>query len=240
MAFGSATGAFMAGVRALLPLTPGVVPFGLVTGVMAIDMGMSPATAMSMTLIFYSGSAQMVALQLLHQGVVPVAIVLTALIINLRFIMYSASMAPHLQGMPRRKTWPLSYLLSDQSFALCSFKLRSGELGRFALPYYAGTAITMWLVWNLSVLAGILMGAKVPQAWSLGFTIPLSFLALLVPAIRNVPSLAAAVVGGLLAVLAVRLPYNLGLVTAAIGGVAAGLLTETLRNRAPQVEGQTP
>jgi len=240
MAFGSATAAFMAGVRALLPLTPGVVPFGLVTGVMAIDMGMSPATAMSMTLIFYSGSAQMVALQLLHQGVVPVAIVVTALIINLRFIMYSASMAPHLHGLPRRWTWPLSYLLSDQSFALCSFKLASGELGRFAHHFYAGTALAMWLVWNLSVLAGILMGAKVPQAWSLGFTIPLSFLALLVPAIRNVPSLAAAVVGGLLAVLAARLPYNLGLVTAAIGGVAAGLLTENLRNRAPQAEGQTP
>jgi predicted branched-subunit amino acid permease len=114
MSYPSATQAFLQGLRALLPLTPGVIPFGLVTGVMAVELGLSPATAMGMTLLFYSGSAQMVALQLLSNGVLPVAIVATALIINLRFIMYSASLAPHFHGLPRRWTWPLCYLLSDQ------------------------------------------------------------------------------------------------------------------------------
>jgi predicted branched-subunit amino acid permease len=80
-------------------------------------------------------------------------------------------------------------------------------------------------------LAGIYLGASIPETWSLGFAIPLSFLALLVPGIRNAPSLAAAVVGGLLAVFAIDMPYNLGLVTASIGGVIAGLLTESLRKR---------
>ncbi|MGH8425628.1 MAG: AzlC family ABC transporter permease, partial [Pseudomonas fluorescens] len=184
MPYQSGREAFMQGVRALIPLSPGVVPFGLLTGVMAINMGMSPGTTMGMTLLFYSGSAQMVALQLLHTGVMPLAIVVTALVINLRFIMYSASLAPHLHHLPRRWTWPLSYMLSDQSYALCSLKLSSGELGQFAHHYYAGTAAAMWLSWQLSVLTGIYLGASIPETWSLSFAIPLSFLALLVPGIR--------------------------------------------------------
>ncbi|WP_341958642.1 AzlC family ABC transporter permease [Pseudomonas sp. RC10] len=233
MQYRSGAQAFWQGVRALLPLTPGVIPFGLVTGVMAIGMGMSPGTAMGMTLIFYSGSAQLVALQLMQTGVLPVAIVVTALIINLRFIMYSASLAPHLNHLPRRWTWPVSYMLSDQSYALCTMRFASGELtGPFAHWYYAGTAFSMWLAWQVSVLAGVLLGASIPESWSLTFAIPLSFLALLVPGLRNVPTLAAATVGGLIAVLAVKLPYNLGLVIASVGGIVAGVLAENARNNA--------
>ena len=231
MPYPSGRAAFGHGVRALLPLTPGVIPFGLVTGVMAIKMGMTPTMAIGMTLLFYSGSAQMVALQLIHSAVLPAAIVVTALVINLRFIMYSASLAPHLHTLPRRWTWPLSYMLSDQSYALCTLKFSSGELGKFAHHYYAGTAVAMWLAWNLSVVAGVYLGASIPESWSLGFAIPLSFLALLVPAIRSVPALGAAVVGGLIAVLAVDLPYNLGLVTASIGGVIAGVAIESSRRK---------
>lgn len=229
MSYRSGREAFMHGVRTLLPLTPGVIPFGLVTGYMAVQMGMSPGTSIGMTLLFYSGSAQMVALQLLHTGALPVTIVVTALIINLRFIMYSASLAPYLHHLPRRWTWPMAYLLSDQSYALCVLKFASGELGRFAHHFYAGTAISMWLAWQLSVVAGIYLGASIPESWSLGFAIPLSFLALLIPGLRSMPSLGAALVGGVLAVLAINLPYNLGLVTASIGGVIAGLVIESLR-----------
>lgn len=244
MAFQTGREAFIHGARALLPLIPGVVPFGLVTGVMAIKMGMTPTMAIGMTLLFYSGSAQMVALQLIHSGVLPVAIVATALIINLRFVMYSASLAPHLHQLPRRWTWPMSYMLSDQSYALCTLKFSAGELGRFGYQYYAGTAVLMWLAWNLSVAAGVYLGGSIPESWSLGFAIPLSFLALLVPGIRSMPALVAAIVGGSIAVLAVDLPYNLGLVTASIGGVIAGVSAESLRKKpsetAFQAEGERP
>ncbi len=223
--------AFFHGVRTLIPLTPGVIPFGLITGVMAIEMGMSPGMSMGMTLLFYSGSAQLVALQLLQNGALPVTVVVTALIINLRFIMYSASLAPYLHHLPRRWTWPVSYLLSDQSYALCTLKFSSGELGRFAPHFYAGTAVAMWLTWQLSVFAGVYLGASIPEAWSLSFAVPLSFLALLVPGIRSAASLGAAVTGGLIAVSAVKLPYNLGLVTASIGGVIAGLMIENARRK---------
>jgi predicted branched-subunit amino acid permease len=233
MHYGSGRDAFGRGVRALLPLTPGVIPFGLVTGIMAIKLGLSPATAMGMTLLFYSGSAQMVALQLLGTGVMPLAIVATALVINLRFIMYSASLAPHLHNLPRRQQWPLAYLLSDQAYALCSLGYASGAYGRFGHHYYAGSAFAMWLCWQLSVLAGICLGTGIPESWSLSFAIPLSFLALLVPGLRSRAALGAAIVGGAIAVWAVNLPYNLGLITACIGGVAAGLAIESARAGSP-------
>jgi 4-azaleucine resistance transporter AzlC len=236
MPYRSGMHAFFHGARTLMPLTPGVIPFGLITGVMAIDMGMSPGTTIAMTLMFYAGSAQMAALQLLHNDVVPVAIIFTALIINLRLMMYSASLAPHMHHWPRRWSWPLAYLLSDQSYALCTLKLTSGELGEYARYFYAGTALTMWLAWQLSVVAGVYLGASIPDTWSLGFTIPLSFLALLVPGIRNAPTLGAALVGGSIAVMAVDLPYNLGLVIASIGGIVAGLVIENAR-KSPQVSG---
>lgn len=237
MHYRSGKQAFVQGVHSVLPLTTGVVPFGLITGVTAVEMGMSPVDTLGMTLLFYSGSAQMVVLQLMQSGALPLTMVVTALVINLRFLMYSAALAPHLSALPRRRTWPMSYLLSDQSFALCSLKLTSGGLGPFAFPYYAGTAITMWLGWNLSVLAGVFLGKGIPDSWSLGFAIPLSFLAILVPGIRSPATLGAAVAGGVLAVLAIDLPYNLGLLVASAGGVVAGLGIEHLRKDLPVTPG---
>ncbi|WP_445672106.1 AzlC family ABC transporter permease [Pseudomonas inefficax] len=226
MSYSSATQAFKQGAHSALPLTSGIVPFGLITGVTAIGMGLSPADAVGMTLLFYSGSAQMVVMQLMQSAALPVTMVVTALVINLRFLMYSASLAPQLGHLPRRRKWLMAFLLSDQSFALCTLKMGSGELGRHAYPYYAGTAITMWFGWNLSVLAGMYLGAGIPEDWSLGFAIPLSFLALLIPGIRNAAMLGAALTGGALAVLAADLPYNLGLLVGALGGIIAGLTIE--------------
>lgn len=225
--------AFVDGARAVLPLTTGSAPFGLITGVTAVGMGMSPLDSMGMTLLFYSGSAQMVVLQLIQNGALPMTAVVTALVINLRFVMYSAALAPHFSHLPRRRTWPMAFLLSDQSFALCSLKLGSGGLGQFAVPYYMGTAVPMWFGWNLAVLAGVFLGSGIPASWSLGFAIPLSFLALLVPSIRNPATLGAAIVGGALAVLAHDLPYNLGLLVASLGGVITGVSIEQLRKPAP-------
>lgn len=239
MPYPSGTQAFRQGVHSALPLTSGIVPFGLITGVTAIGMGLSPADAIGMTLLFYSGSAQMVVMQLMQSAALPVTMVVTALVINLRFLMYSASLAPHLGQLPRHRKWPMAYMLSDQSFALCTLKMGSGGLGQYAYPYYAGTAITMFFGWNLSVLAGMYLGASIPEDWSLGFAIPLSFLALLIPGIRNAATLGAALTGGVLAVLTANLPYNLGLLTGALGGIIAGLAIESWQKQQTGPEANT-
>ncbi|MBV1787333.1 AzlC family ABC transporter permease [Marinobacterium sp. D7] len=224
--------AFISGVQALLPLIPGVIPFGLVTGITATEQGLSPLTTMGMTLLFYAGSAQLVALQLLREDVLPLVILFTVLVVNLRFMMYSASIAPHVHSLPRRWKWPLSYMLSDQAYALSILKFTAADASKNVHYFFAGTAIAMWLSWIISVMLGIVLGTGIPASWSLDFAIPLAFLAILVPAIKNSPHLAAASVGGLVAVLAIDAPYNLGLLLAAICGILAGVTLEQLQLKA--------
>lgn len=226
----TAKDAFFNGVRALIPMVPGVIPFGLVTGVMAVEQGFSPFATLGMTLLFFAGSAQMAALQLLRHDAFALVILLTALVINLRFVMYSASLAPYLHDLPRRWKWPLAYMLSDQAYALSILKLSSIEMVGVGHWYYAGTALCMWLSWQLSVMVGVFLGAGIPANWSLEFAIPLSFLALLVPAILNSACLAAACVGGVVAVAAMGLPYNLGLLLASLCGVLTGLVVGHYRS----------
>lgn len=226
MLYPTARAAFWGGVRALAPSMPGIIPFGLVTGITATEMGLAPATTLGMSLLFYSGSAQMTALQLLRSDTFALVIVLTALVINLRYLMYSASLAPYLHHLPRRWTWPLAYLLADQAYVISILRYSAGELQRFDHYFFAGSALNMWLTWQLSVVAGVALGAGIPASWSLDFAIPLVFLALLVPAIRNRACLWAAVVAGSVAVMAAGMPYNLGLVMAALCGIASGLLAE--------------
>lgn len=218
--------AFFAGVRALLALIPGVIPFGLVTGITATEQGLSPLETLAMTLLFYGGAAQLVALQLMREGVLPLIILFTVLVVNLRFMMYSASIAPHVHTLPRRWKWPLSYMLSDQAYALGIVRFTRPDTDGTDLYYFAGTAITMWLSWNLSVALGLLLGTGVPASWALDFAIPMTFLAILIPAIRNSAHLSAACTGGLVAVLGIELPYNLGLLLAAITGICAGITVE--------------
>lgn len=221
--------AFLEGVRALMPMVPGVIPFGLVTGITAVEQGFSPFATLGMTLLFYAGSAQMAALQLLRNDAFALVILLTALVINLRFVMYSAWLAPYLHHLPRRWKWPLAYMLSDQAYALSVMKLTSSKTAGSVHWFYAGAAFSMWLSWQLSVMVGAFLGAGIPSSWSLEFAIPLSFLALLVPSIRNCASLAAACVGGVVAVLAMEMPYNLGLLLASFCGICAGVFVEHRR-----------
>jgi len=152
----------------------------------------------------------MAVLQLLRSDTFAFVILLTALVINSRFLMYSASLAPNLHHLPRRWTWPLSYMLADQSYALSIFKLSSSAQRAFGHYFVAGATVSMWLTWQLSVITGVCLVAGIPSNWSLDFAIPLVFLALLVPAIRGPASVCAALVGGLVAVFAVDMSYNLG------------------------------
>lgn len=225
--------AFYAGVRALLPAAPGVIPFGLVTGVTAIEQGLSPLTTIGMTVLFFAGAAQMAALQLLRNDAFPLVIIVTALVINLRFLMYSASMAPHFARLPKRWKWPLSYVLSDQAYVLSILKFTDGKSALYGHYFFAGAGFSMWLTWQLAVMAGAFLGAEIPASWSLDFAIPLVFLALLVPSVRNSGCLAAACVGGVVAVLAVDMAYNLGLLLASVCGICTGLMVERFQRRRP-------
>jgi 4-azaleucine resistance transporter AzlC len=219
----SAAPAFWRGLRAFAPLIPGVVPFSMVAGIAAVQAGFTPLQSIAFSLIGYAGSAQLIASQMVAAHAPVVLIVLSSLIVNLRFAMYSASMLPLFGGVSLSRRWPLAYGLTDQAYAVTM-----GRPATEAQPvaYYTGAAVLMWLTWQSGTAVGALLGAKVPAGWPLDFAVPLSFIALLVPVLTSRPQVLAAVVSALVAVLAQGLPFRLNLILGAVCGVAAGLLAQ--------------
>ncbi len=215
-----------AGVKAISPILLGVVPFGTISGIAAVEAGLSPVAAVGMSLIVFAGAAQLAAVQLIGMGASPAVIVLTALVINLRFAMYSASIGPHLKRLSGRLKGLSAYVLSDQAYAvsIASFNESPGRAYRHW--FYLGAAWALWVTWQICALLGIFVGTRVPESWSLDFAIPVTFLAVVVPAIKDRPAAAAALAAGLVAVLAFGLPFNLGLILGAAAGILTGLLVE--------------
>jgi predicted branched-subunit amino acid permease len=166
-------------------------------------------------------------LQLLGEGAVWLVMALTAWTINLRFTMYSAALAPYLQKEPLLRKVPFAYILSDQAFGVTMSRF-ANETPANPSWYFYGSAATVWATWQASSIAGALLGTLVPPSWGLDFAFPLSFMALMFAALKDRPAVLAAVIAGLVAVLAKGLPYNLGLVLAALLGIGAGILAENV------------
>ena len=220
----------MSGARDALPILLGVVPFATICGVAAVSVGLTPFEAIGMTFIVYAGASQLAVFQLMSTGSPWFIMVLTAWIINVRFTMYSAALAPFLHKEPLSRKAPFAYMLSDQAFGVTMSRF-SNELPANPAWYFYGAAAAVYVTWNISATAGALLGTLVPKSWGFDFAFPLSFMALMFAALKDRPTVLAALVGGISAVLAKGLPYNLGLVLAATLGIAAGALAETVSSR---------
>jgi 4-azaleucine resistance transporter AzlC len=218
--------ALAAGVRAILPMLPGVAPFGVLAGLAAVEAGLSPLAALASSVFIFAGVAQMATMQLIGSGALPLVIVMTAVVINLRYLMYSAALAPYFSHLSVQWKWWLAYLMTDQSFAVTVAHAHGSSERAHLRWFYLSGAILLWSVWQLSTAVGIFVGAKVPESWSLGFAIPLIFLGLLIPLLRDRPTVVAALVGGAVALAARELPLNLGLLAGAAAGIGAGMLAD--------------
>ena len=224
---------FLIGARAALPILLGVVPFAMITGVAAVGVGLSPWDTLGMSVIVFAGASQLAVLQLMKGGSPWIIMVLTAWVINLRFMMYSAVLAPSLQKMPTRWRAGLAYMLSDQAFGISmSYFATHDEIDK--RWFYFGTALTIWVTWQVSAIAGSLLGTLIPASWGFDFAFPLSFMALMFAALRDRPTVVAAVTGGLMAVVGKALPNNIGLVLAAMVGIGCGMLAENSLLKARQ------
>jgi 4-azaleucine resistance transporter AzlC len=213
---------FLSGIIDLLPILLGVAPFGLIYGIAAINAGIPPLQAMLMSSVVFSGSAQFAATQLIANGALSSVVVLTILVVNLRHVMYSASIAPHFKGLSTRWKSFLAYLLTDEAFAMTVTRFNEKPDMLYKGWYFFGAGFALWFTWQIATAVGIFAGGQVPSNWSLDFTIALTFLALSVPSIRDRATAVAAITGGVAAVLLHGMPYQLGLVTAALLGIAAG------------------
>ncbi len=219
------------GIRAELPLLIGVVPFGMVYGVVAVQAGLSAGLAQAMSSIVFAGSAQFVAAVLLGQSVPLLLVVATAAVLNLRHLFYSASVAPHIRNLPGPWKYLLAYLLTDEAYAVTI--VHYSETDPLQQDhhhwFFLGAGLTLWTSWQISTMIGIFFGLNVPPEWSLDFALALTFIAMLVPMLKDRPNLFAALTSGLCALAFAGLPYKLGLVLAALAGILAGTFVERLR-----------
>jgi 4-azaleucine resistance transporter AzlC len=227
----------VAGARDAVPVVLGVVPFALVAGYAAVEAGLSTAAAVGASVVVFAGASQLAAYELLGSDAPLAVVVLTAVVINLRMMMYSASLAPHLRDVGRRARAGAAYFLTDQAFALSVSRYRE-ETGTDRLAYYLGAAVLLWLCWQVGTVAGVALGTGVPPEWGLEFAAPLVFLALLVPALEDRPSVAAAVVAGAVALVGADAPLNVGLLLGATAGIATGLLVERRTGRGGDAGGE--
>jgi len=240
---------FFSGIKGVFPILIGVLPFGMIFGVLALGAGIPKGAAQAMSAVVFAGSSQIVMTQLIGGGAPGLVIVLTVAIVNLRHALYSASLAPYVRGLKPAWKWLLAYLLTDEAYVVSilhyeepySASPPSGNTERDltavegSLPashdfrhwYFFGAALALWTTWQLSTAVGIFLGAIIPSSWSLDFTLALTFIALVVPALKNRADLAAALSAGLIAVAAYAWPYKLGLMTAAFVGIFVGMLVES-------------
>lgn len=218
----SAKESFLIGASTIIPVMPGIVPFGMLTGVVTIAAGVSPVNAIFMTLFMFAGAAQVTAAQLLAESSTAIMIVATTIMINLRFIMYSASITPYLGKISIWQRLFLAYTLSDQAYAVSIVEFTKKNSPFQRAPFFLGACVSLYVTWMAATIGGIFFGALIPPEWSFDFAVPLTFLALLMPNITDRATALAAGVAALVAILSVSLPYNMGLMAGAFTGIFAG------------------
>lgn len=223
---------FFSGVRVGLPVMLGIVPFGLVAGVSAASVGLVNIQAIAMSALVFAGASQLAGLQLIAAGAPVFVILLTTFFINLRFMMYSASLAPFLARFSGGSRGFLAYFMTDQAYALSIRRFTEEPEMPYKRLYYLGFAAPIWFVWMLATAVGVFVGAQVPEGWSLEFAIPLIFMALIFPVLIDRASVAAALAASITVVVAHALPFNLALIVAAFVGIGTGTFVEAVQKRA--------
>jgi predicted branched-subunit amino acid permease len=223
---------FLAGSREVAPLLLGTVPFGFVVGVATVAAGMTPLEGLALSVFSFSGIAQLIAAQLIAVGSPVIVTVGAGAVLGLRLLMYSAALAPHVAHLPLRWRLAIAYMLTDQGFALAVRHYEAPGDRTHRHWHLIGSSAVLWITWQASIVAGLFAGAAVPASWSLDFTVVLTFIALLMPALRSRVDVAVALVAGAVALVGAGLPYRLALVVASVAGIAVGLAIELRREAA--------
>jgi 4-azaleucine resistance transporter AzlC len=226
---------FIAGVKDTLPLVVGAIPFAIIFGAVAVTNGLSPAAAAGMSAFVYAGSAQFIGAQLVGAGAAIPIIVITTFIVNLRHALYSASLGPYMKHLSQRWIIPLGFWLTDETFVVV---IRHFErLGQASPWYYLGSSLAMYINWQFCTWIGIFAGKNIPEprSWGLDFALSVTFIGMTVPMLKNRSNVVSVIVAGVVALLANSLPNKLGLILAALLGVAAGVISKRYFNESPDV-----
>jgi len=216
------------GFRDGAPFVLVVVPFGMLFGVVATEAGLNLAEVMGMTALVIAGASQFAAIALMQENA-PVFIVLaTALAVNLRMAMYSASLAPYIGGAPLWQRALAAYFMVDQSYAcsIAEYERRPEMTIPERIAYYFGCMSPVCIPWYAATYIGAELGARIPPEFALDFAVPITFLAIIAPMMRTLAHVAAAAVSVAVSLALAFLPYNLWLMIAAVAAMATGAQVE--------------
>lgn len=221
------------GVRAMAPVSVAIAVWGVVTGVALVNAGLGTGASLLMTATVYAGSAQLATLPLLVVGT-PLPIVwATAMLVNLRFVIFAAASRRSFVGLPFRQRLLAGYLNGDLGFAL--YSQRFSDATEFGTPqqygFFYGCGVMNWLVWQVSSVIGIFVGSLAPTEWGLELAATMALVAVLVPMVAKIPAVTGIAVTGVASLLTVGWPMRLGLIVSVFAGVAAALGTETAVTR---------
>lgn len=218
--------ALLAGIKKGLPTLPGLVAWALVVGVAMIKTDFTLWQALGMSLLVYAGSAQLAALPLIVVDAPIWIIFLTALIVNLRFVIFSVILAPHFSHLSWRQRTLWSYLSSDVSIVLFvqRYPSHQPEVGKF--DYLKGLLLPSWIAWQIGSIMGILLGSQIPEEWGLGYAGALAILCILLPTVLNRAALVGVIIAGTIALFTAHWPYKLGIVLAIIVGMVGAMIWE--------------
>ncbi|MEO1403015.1 MAG: AzlC family ABC transporter permease [Cyanobacteria bacterium J06635_1] len=219
---------FWTGARDIFPLVVGAIPFGIIFGTLATNSSLSVGGTLAMSALVFAGSSQFIAVGMIAAGTGWPLVVLTAFIVNLRHLLYSVSLVPHVKLLSQRWKAILGFLLVDEVFAIAIRRYDAHDRSPFKHWYYLGAALTMYVSWQLSTLLGITVGQRIPNAaeWGLDFAMSVTFIGMVIPYLKTRPMFVAVVVAGVVALVTNPLPHQLGLLVAAVAGVAAGVYSE--------------
>ena len=221
------------GFRAFLPLSVGLIPWALVTGVAMRSTGLSVVEAVGMNLIVFAGTAQLGTLPLIGAGAPLWLIAVTALVLNLRFLIFSAALAPAFERVPLLQRMLSGYLLVDGVFAIGAERMLASEDRDWRMGFFLAPSAYAWVLWQVFVLCGVLGAGALPQDWSLEFMATIALITLLAPIARARPMMVAALVGGVATVLLADMPLKLGMIGGIMLGIAAGFAAERWQSRGP-------
>jgi 4-azaleucine resistance transporter AzlC len=234
-------GEFIAGVKDTFPLMLGAAPFGIIFGALAITSGLSAAATLGMSLFVFAGSSQFIAVGLLARAASLPVIILTTFVVNLRHMLYSASLAPYMKHLSQKWLLPLGFWLTDETYAVVIRRYPQDDGSPYQHWYHFGSSIAMYLNWQLWTIIGLVAGQQIQdaQSWGLDFAMLVTFIGIVVPMLVTRPMLACAITAGLVAVIARDLPYNLGLMAGALAGIAIGFTLESLNPPSPTSQNTT-
>lgn len=232
--------AALRGLRAGLPSYVATAVWGVVTGVAMVNLGLSSLQAIGMSLLVYAGSAQLAVLPLIAVAAPVGVILLTAAVVNLRFVIFSAAIYPYFKRFNPLQRLLIGSVNTDLGFALFLSRFAgrpAAERGsNEQVWFFLGVAAGTWAVWQVTSIAGVLLASYVPVEWNLGFAAILALIAMVLPMIVGGPTIVGTLVAAVVAVIASGLPLRLGLLAAVVAGVAIAMLAEVAFERARRLK----